>query len=153
MGLLTSTALVLAIAFAPVRSTPPGRQPLPADFAFRAHILTSAPTLQLTLSNAQHTHRISHNVFRHRRQSVPTKLPGNWTSLGCYMYVTLRNLVFSPLLLSRPRFRFSVFFTSFPVLPSSLLELIEPKLTLILHTVITLELVVLSMPPPQRAVL
>ncbi|KAF7761034.1 hypothetical protein Agabi119p4_10443 [Agaricus bisporus var. burnettii] len=55
MGLLTPTALALAIAFAP-----------------------------LTLSNAQATHRANHNVFRHRRQSIPTTLPGNWSSLGCY---------------------------------------------------------------------
>ncbi|EKM74831.1 hypothetical protein AGABI1DRAFT_95324 [Agaricus bisporus var. burnettii JB137-S8] len=55
MGLLTPTALALAIAFAP-----------------------------LTLSNAQATHRANHNVFRHRRQFIPTTLPGNWSSLGCY---------------------------------------------------------------------
>ncbi|KAF5348257.1 hypothetical protein D9756_010540 [Leucocoprinus leucothites] len=37
------------------------------------------------LANADSFHSSHHNAFRHRRQSVPTKLPGNWTSLGCYV--------------------------------------------------------------------
>ncbi|KAG7087310.1 hypothetical protein E1B28_013287 [Marasmius oreades] len=31
-----------------------------------------------------HTHTRSTNTFRHRRQTIPATLPGNWTSQGCY---------------------------------------------------------------------
>ncbi|KAF9448413.1 copper radical oxidase [Macrolepiota fuliginosa MF-IS2] len=53
MGLLTPSALALALLFTPY-----------------------------LVANAQSSH--SNHAFRHRRQTIPT-LPGNWTSLGCYI--------------------------------------------------------------------
>ncbi|KXN83001.1 Putative fungistatic metabolite, partial [Leucoagaricus sp. SymC.cos] len=37
------------------------------------------------LANAQSTHSSKHNVFRHRRQSIPATSLNSWTSLGCYI--------------------------------------------------------------------
>lgn len=105
----------------------------PSAFCTRTDSLRSrlSPrfTIQLTLSNAQATHRANHNVFRHRRQSIPTTLPGNWSSLGCYTYVAL--------ILHFP----SRFFSRRSSPPPScslhhfllLLELIELKLTPVVH--------------------
>ncbi|KAF9005041.1 copper radical oxidase with WSC domains [Cyathus striatus] len=52
----------------------------------RGRVLAVALALVIPLSHASE-HTLS-NAFRHRRQSIPTTLPGNWTSKGCFTDLT-----------------------------------------------------------------
>ncbi|KAK1231928.1 hypothetical protein PQX77_004947 [Marasmius sp. AFHP31] len=48
------------------------------------HSLSAALAFSLIQCTLASQHARSTTAFRHRRQSIPSKLPGNWTSQGCY---------------------------------------------------------------------